>query len=205
MSDGKGENPVGRGRGRGRGRGDRGVPGRARARGTNLTIDMPPGGMYTVQCTLYTCTLYYALFYLSIWISIFSGRAAHRRGMAPSCSSRSLQTEVSIVSSSSGEDDDEWDPTWKVEWWNGSEVYNIQYFPAPQCPMKIQHQHLKIFFIHTLSPHHMLQITLLAEHTDIPRHAIAICSILFILALYRSVSQSAEGGVGRGERQLTSH
>ena len=50
------------------------------------------------------------------------GRAAHRRGMAPSCSSRPLQTEVSIVSSSSGEDDDEWDPTWMVEWWNGSEV-----------------------------------------------------------------------------------
>ena len=36
MSDDKEENPVGRGRG------DRGVRGRARA--TNLTIDMPPGG-----------------------------------------------------------------------------------------------------------------------------------------------------------------
>ena len=121
MSDGKGENPMGRGRGRG----DRGVPGRARVRATNLTIDMPPGGMYNVQCTLYTCTLYYAVFYLSIWISVFSGRAVHRRGMAPSSSSCSLQTEMSnlsIVSSSSGEDDDEWDPTWKVEWWNGSEV-----------------------------------------------------------------------------------
>ena len=108
--------------GRGRGRGDRGVPGRARVRATNLTIDMPPGGLYNVQCTLYTCTLYYAVFYLSTWISVFSGRAVHRRGMAPSSSSRSLQTEMFIVSSSSGEDNDEWDPTWKVEWWNGSEV-----------------------------------------------------------------------------------